>query len=315
MPSCCVLYITDYNYFFPTLISAIQARRHSSADKADVLICHLGVDAKTAQEFEAICAAEHIRLLAINPNLIEGADAMMARLFLNRFVPEEYTQYLYIDGDVHITGSLDELIDTEVPKGHFLAANDPMTFQLADNDALSRDLAAHLESLGLQPAQAELYFNTGVLRINRNGWDSIGLQAWNMIKASKNGFRFPDQDPLNLVGGSCRLPMSLAWNFPIFMRNARVESDINPRIYHFMSRPKPWDGVFAPWKSESSTPYKEAIRKYPSLQRYQSKLSPARRLRYYLQQNYKRVVELFGWGFSERRARVLQYEGKLGLVP
>jgi len=315
MPSCCVLYITDPTYFFPTLVSAMQARRHTSPEKADVLICHLGVDPAAVEEFATVCAAEDIRLVAIDPNVIEGADAQMARLFLNRFVPVEYSQYLYMDGDVHITGSLDGLVDSYVPEGYFLAANDPMTFQLSDNDADSRDLSAYLISLGMRPAQAERYFNSGVLRINRAGWERIGRRAWEMVKAGESRLRFSDQDALNLAGAEYRLPMSLAWNFPIFMRNARVETHIKPVVYHFMSRPKPWDGVFAPWTAESYDPYRKLIQKYPVLRRYQSRLSPARRLRYFLQQNYKRVLELFGWGFSQRRARILDYEGKLGLAP
>jgi lipopolysaccharide biosynthesis glycosyltransferase len=309
MTSACILYITDETYFFPTLVSAIQARQQTSRQKADVIIFHLGVDEATERDFAKVCAAEDIRLLAIDPKIIEGSDAMMARLLLNRFVPEQYTQYLYIDGDVHITGSLDELIDAEVPEGCFMAANDPMTFQLSDNDAASRDLLAHLQSIGFAPEQAKQYFNTGVLRINRVGWDEIGQRAWEMARDPKAAFRFPDQDPLNIVGASRRLPMSLAWNFPIFMRHARVEAEINPRVYHFMSRPKPWQGVFLPWKFESYSPYEKTMADYPQLARYRSTFSFRRRLRYHLQQRYKKILETLSWGYSKRRGRILNYEG------
>jgi lipopolysaccharide biosynthesis glycosyltransferase len=155
-------------------------------------------------------------------------------------VPAQYSQYLYLDSDVQIRDSLNPLIDANVPEGRFLAANDPMTFMLGDNTSQSRELSSHIESLGLDREQSLRYFNSGVLRIHRKGWEEIGLQAWEAYRRIGGYQRFPDQDALNLVAVDKRLPMSLAWNFPVFMRNSHVQSNINPRVIHFMSSPKPW---------------------------------------------------------------------------
>lgn len=308
MPPCCIVYTSDETYLFPTVISAIQARRHASPDKADVMIFHLGVSAEAERDFAAICDVEGIRLMAIDPGAIGGANAMMSRLFLNAFVPPEYRHYLYLDGDVHIGGSLDPLIDAEVPPGRFFAATDPMTFMLAEDGPQSRDFASHMRSIGLTPEQAARYFNTGVLRINRDGWDDIGSQAWKMVREAPRAFRFPDQDPLNIVARERHMPMPLAWNFPIFMLNARVRSTIKPRIVHFMSNPKPWHGTFQPWGAKSYALYPAAVRVHPSLAKYNPAVPPSKRVRYHLQQNYKKVVETFAWGFTERRDRILSYE-------
>jgi hypothetical protein len=169
-PPCCVVYTTDETYLFPTLVSAIQARRFASRAGADVLICHFGVSKSAEAVFAGICAQEGIGLLAVDPRSVENATPMLSRLFLDRFVPDGYAQILYIDGDVRIVRSLDPLIGADVPDGHFLAANDPMTFMLPAADAQSRALAGHLASIGLAPAQAAAYFNTGELlqRVARN---------------------------------------------------------------------------------------------------------------------------------------------------
>lgn len=310
---CCVVYTTDSNYLFPTLVSAMQARRNSSLDKADVLVFCLDLEASLVDIFRPIFEAENIRLLSITGDMIEGQTAMLARLFLNRYVPAQYSQYLYLDGDVHILGSLDPLIEADVPAGHLLAANDPMTFLLADNSRQSRDLSTHLLSIGLSPDQALRYFNSGVLRICREGWETIGLEAWEYYRRNAAPSRFPDQDALNLVAVDKRIPMSLAWNFPIFMRNSRVESRIKPRITHFMSSPKPWHGAFPPWTIESCLPYTLAIEAYPPLAPFDLRMRLRQRATYHLQQRVKQIGELLTWGLSQRRRRVLSYEASCTL--
>jgi hypothetical protein len=116
---------------------------------------------------------------------------------------------------------------------------------------------------------------------------------------------------LNLIGGPHRIAMSLAWNFPIFMLNSRVEAAIAPRIYHFMSSPKPWHGVFPPWGRNAQAPYLDIVRTYPELASYHSAMSVPVRLRYHLQQRYKKVYETFAWGLSSKRTRILDYERRL----
>ncbi|NYF79929.1 glycosyltransferase family 8 protein [Granulicella arctica] len=306
----CVVYTTDSSYMFPTLVSAMQARQHTSATKADVIIFCVDLDRRTEDIFAAVCEQEGIGLMPVERTAIEGQTAMLARLFLDRFVPSKYRQCLYLDSDVHILHSLDPLMDVEVPQGHFLAANDPMTFLLADNGSLSRKLGQHLLSIGLSQEQSLQYFNSGVLRICREGWRTIGSDAWEQFQRMGRSSRFPDQDALNLVGAERRLPMSLAWNFPIFMRHSRVKAAINPRIEHFMSSPKPWHGAFPPWTSAAYRPYRSALKKYPSLAVYAHGMPASTRAVYHVQQRGKQMLETLTWGFSERRSRILAYEAE-----
>lgn len=314
-PACCVLFTTDSSYLFPTLIGAMQARRHSSPDKADVTIFCVDLEPEADAIFRPICEKEGVGLQSIASATIEGQTAMMARLFLNRFVPPEYTQYLYMDGDIQVHASLDPLIDAEVPPGHFMASNDVMTFLLQDRGRLSRDLRAHMQSLDLTDAEALRYFNSGVLRIAREGWGELGEQAWKYFQHSGTNRRFPDQDALNVVGQHRRLPMPIAWNYPVFLNNARVVEQVQPRVVHFMSSPKPWEGAFAPWTRAECEPYREAIRAYPRLRKYQQGMSLRRRSVYRLQQQVKRCIETVSWGLSARRQRLLDYESSCALLP
>jgi lipopolysaccharide biosynthesis glycosyltransferase len=307
-PEGCVLYTTDLTYMFPSLVSAIQARRHVSKEKADVAIFCLKLDHGTEDVFSEICEREGLRLFFIDPEVIEGQTAMLARLFLDRFVPANYKQCLYLDSDVQISGSLDPLMDVELSDGQFMAANDPFTFLLQDKGSLSASIQKHLYSLGMNEEQSLNYFNSGVLRISREGWNEIGMEAWEGFQERQAVSRFPDQDVLNLAGAGRRLLMSMQWNFPTFMRNARLRDIVRPTVEHFMSNPKPWHGSFPPWTDAAHLPYQEAVMKYPSLLRYAKTMKRGRRAAYQVKQRGKALLETVSWGFSVRRSRVLAYE-------
>jgi len=311
--TCCICYTTDAGYVFPTFVSALQARQNASVDKADVVIFVFDEAPMIDADLARACEANGIRLIYRTLDVIDGAPVMLARLFLTRFLPAQYEQILYIDGDTQVRGSLDPLLDAVVPPGKFMAANDPMTFVLPGADSLSRDVAGHFAALGIPADKEYNYFNTGVLRISREGWEPLGAGAWEMFKAAGRTSRFPDQDVLNVIAGAHRIPMSLAWNFPIFMCNCQVQQIIAPRIYHFMSSPKPWQGAFQPWGFAATKPYVDVIRRFPSLARYQDKMPILGRLRYHLQQGYKMVDETMSWRFTARRERILSYEN--GLSP
>ncbi len=308
MPSCCICYTTDSTYLLPTLVSAMQARRHADKAKADVAIFSFGASKETDDLFSHVAQLEGINFYTIPSKVIEGANVMLARLFLSRIVPDSYDHFLYIDGDTQITSSLDPLIDYDVPNGRFMAASDPMTFAIPGPKKHGRELADYFSSLGISSNQQTNYFNTGVIRINRNGWDNIGNLAWKLFKRHSDLYRFPDQDVLNLAGIDCKIPMSLAWNFPIFMENARVKNQIKPRIHHFMGSPKPWHGTFRPWNASIHQPYLDIIQKYPDLEPYLPLMPSSKIAKYFFQQQYKRILETVTWGLSNRRERILQYE-------
>lgn len=309
--SCCICYTTDPGYLLPTLVSAVQARRYSTPGKADVAIYCLDTPSPVAKIFSKVSELEGIDFVAVERGDVEGSNAMLARLFLGRLLPEDYEQFLYIDGDTQISGLLDPLLDYPVPRGQFLAASDPMVFAASGQDRHGREIAAYFSSLGISAQEQHLYFNTGVLRVNRDGWDEIGTEAWRLFKIYRERSRFPDQDALNLAGMGRRIPMSLCWNFPIFMLNAGVSGHIAPRISHFMGSPKPWHGSFLPWDASAYQPYLDIISKYPELAPYLPLMSPAKKLRYVFQQHYKRGLETLTWARNDRRDRILDYEKSL----
>ncbi len=314
MPDCCVCYTTDRNYLFACFVSALQARTHSDPARVDVTIFAFDLDASTEDIFGRACQDAGVGLIHCNSSQIHGAPILLSRLFLAELLPRQYSTFLFLDGDTLITGSLAPLLEFDLSGGRFLAANDPMTFVLPGTDRQSQVISDHFTSIGLTPPQSAQYFNAGVILADRTGWERIGNAAWALLRSRQHEWKFWDQDLLNIAGGAQRLPMSLAWNFPIFMRNARVEAEVAPRITHYMSKPKPWEGAFPPWNRAAFQTYLDAGRRFPDIARYRPVMAPRTRVRYHAQQRYKKFMETFTWGLSIKRTRILDYERQVAVA-
>jgi lipopolysaccharide biosynthesis glycosyltransferase len=313
MTRSCVCFTSDTGYIYPTFAAARQALAHVDRDRVDVVVLGIDLDPACAAAFGAACARAGIRLATATRAQIGGAPAMLARLFLAELLPANYRQIFYMDGDITIHGSLMPLFDYNLPPGSLLAANDPMTFALEDRDRHGESIRRHFETIGMTHDQASNYFNSGTIMADRVTWMEIGSAAWATWQTRQH-WQFSDQDVLNLNAIARHIPLSLAWNFPIYMRNARVEDTIRPRVVHYMSKPKPWDGAFPPWTSAIHRIYLDTARQFPEIAAWHRPMPVRRRLRYHAQQRYKRMLESITWGLSKKRCRILDYERRRAVL-
>ena len=307
MARCAICFAADAGYLVPTLVAAGQARRWSDPRLADVLVLGIGLDDGVAAYAGPAFAAAGVRMLRVCADAA-GGNAMMARLLLDRLVPAGFAEFLYLDADIQVVASLDPLLSRPVPAGHVRAALDPMAFRVRCG---WRNGAARMQAAGIAPDRCAHYFNSGVLHIAREGWDAIGQAALAMHRAAPPDQPFPDQDALNIAVGARVLPLSLAWNFPVFLRNAGLDRAIGPSIVHYMARPKPWQGAFPPWSDAQMHPYREVLARWPQLAPLLPAMSPARRAKYAVQQRVKQVLEAASWGRGGLRAAVLAAEAEI----
>ncbi len=303
----CVCFTTDFGYLFPTLLSAVQARQFVGLGVAEVVIILFDGGAHSGL-FLDICERERIVPILAGSASLGGHPAMYARLFLNSLLPSDYTRILYVDGDVQIMRPLDELLQMNLKEKSFSAAADPMAVLVHQGGKRAAGILTYFASLGVESTLTTPYFNSGIILIEREAWEQISSDALEFITGHPNLCQFQDQSALNFVGHKHFVPMSFKWNFPIFFRNCGVETAIYPCIYHFMSKPKPWHGSFAPWTSEFVAPYTALCAKYPKLAALNPPLRRKVRLKYFLQQNVKRVHETLTWRFSSRREGILEFD-------
>jgi lipopolysaccharide biosynthesis glycosyltransferase len=209
---------------------------------------------------------------------------------------------------------LGELVRAEVPEGRLLAAADPKVFWINDDSPVAAKERAYMAGLGLSPADFTCYFNSGILRVGRASWREIGRTAWEFLRDSPDLCICHDQSALNFASRGRRLPMSMKWNFPAYWNFYGLAPQVGPRITHFMSRPKPWNGAFPPWGRAQQKPYLDFVAAHPDLASELDEFGLKLTVRYNLQQRAKWMDELAH--VSRRRSvssQVLDYE-KTALV-
>jgi lipopolysaccharide biosynthesis glycosyltransferase len=250
----CIVYVTDVEYSFPTILSALQARKFASVATDVCILMSEQVDnfgelkgllANSGVELVDATAALQDSLSKLDGSFFQGRISVstMAKLVLCEVLPSKYTQIIYLDGDTQIVGDLCELEHAVAPEGKFFAARDYTSIQAF----LHTGVDSH-------------YFNAGVLKFHRDGW--IGPEALELfLKHPEACEGKHDQGALNYVGGSSLILMSNRWNFPKqFLHLVNMSS---LAIVHYMAHPKPWHGTFFPWSDAESQVYLDLRKSHP----------------------------------------------------
>lgn len=287
----CIAYVTDAEYAFPTIMSALQARSHS-ATTTDVCIC-TSEAIPGFSELQQILSAKGIRLFDTSEQLSAALSRLdpghfmgrisvsaMAKLILPEILPSQYTQIIYLDGDTQVVSSLEKLERITAPPGKFYAARDYLALQ---------DLLEH--------GKHSNYFNSGVLKFNREGW--VGEEAFNLFLTHPelcDGKH--DQGALNHVAGDALILISNKWNFPKqFLHLVDMQS---LGIVHYMAHPKPWHGTYFPWSATESRVYRDLRRESPVFGALYRGIGLDRQLVYKFRSVRERVKSVFPGGYPRR---------------
>ena len=255
MSNQCVAYVTDVEYSFPTILSALQARKFASSETDVCVLMSEHLD--NFEELKSLLALSGVKLMdateALHQSLgkLDGSHFMgrisvstMAKLVLAQILPDNYTQIIYLDGDTQIVSSLADLENAFAPPGKFFAARDYTS----------------IHGL-LQNGKDSSYFNAGVLKFHRDGW--IGPEALQLFATNPEACDGKhDQGALNYVCGSSLILVSNRWNFPKQFLHLVDMSSL--AIVHYMAHPKPWHGTFFPWSDTESQVYIDLRKTHPA---------------------------------------------------
>jgi lipopolysaccharide biosynthesis glycosyltransferase len=196
------------------------------------------------------------------PNVEELKHISVAtyyRLLIDTLLPDDVEKVLYLDCDIIVRKSLEDLWNLNLEEYAIAAVGQPQS----DGDC---------KRLGLDLAYG--YFNAGVLLLNLKFWRefNVAKSIIELLTDNDSRIRYHDQDALNLVLHKMRLPLSPQWNmmYPYFTYNltkqifsvteneniknyyAIIKKEIiDPTIVHYSSRPKPWElNCYHPWQSD-----------------------------------------------------------------
>jgi lipopolysaccharide biosynthesis glycosyltransferase len=201
-----------------------------------------------------LASIERIRVSGSNPVPI----ASFARLFLDDMLEPDIERFLYVDGDIDITGSLDELLALPIPAGGFLAAPDVLCMIAAERSRRSEVTRDYFSGLKLQ--SNDHYFNAGVLLVDRSGWANVAERAIQFLYANPAACVANDQSALNATAGTKRGRLSIRWNYQTeYMHVADPRRWGNPPgIWHFTGSAKPWQTAELVWGDEFGQGYRLA---------------------------------------------------------
>ena len=256
-----IVFVCDCAYIVPTIGAALSARTHTKDNSVPVYVFVADPEPKLLSDLRRVL---HPRGLTIEGPTMSGLKAIdrrtfnpthvptttLARLWLDEFLDPAIDRFLYLDGDVDITGELDELISLPIPMGGFLATPDLPLLIDGEFGSTAKATRAYLNRLGIH--RSDDYFNCGVLLVDRSGWHSISKAARDFFFQNPTSCRYHDQSALNAVAGAARSELSLVWNYQAdYMAVVDPRQwGYAPRIWHFTGFPKAWHGSVFPWTEE-----------------------------------------------------------------
>lgn len=171
-------------------------------------------------------------------------DTAYYRLCAAQLLPPNIDKCLYLDCDMIIDGSLDELWNTDI-NNHSAAVVSDVWYQRKDI----------YERLQYDPSLN--YFNSGMLLINLKYWRQNNLQKkfFDYVRLHGDRIEAHDQDVLNVVLAESKIHVPVKWNFEIagyaiqyydsFPKKVQNEIDkLQPVIIHYCGT------IIRPWMLE-----------------------------------------------------------------
>jgi lipopolysaccharide biosynthesis glycosyltransferase len=263
----CIVLLCDEGYLFPSLVCAKQAREHAPTS-ADVVV-FLETDRLTPERqkvFETVSGAAVRVIPAWLTELLDRSvpkdffkthvnRAALFRMFVARLLEDRYERIVYLDGDIQVRRSLDELLTIPLLEGTVGVVPDWVALHSVDGMPHAAANRTYMAGLDFSPEQWGSYFNSGVMVASPETWNDIGPKALAFLVARPDSCRLHDQSAFNHVCRGRTTNLSLRWNFLRHFMALPAYSAIDPAIVHFVGKLKPWDGVFAPWGRVEFEPY------------------------------------------------------------
>lgn len=186
------------------------------------------------------------------------------RYFVADLIPE-VDKLLFLDGDLIINSSIEQLYQTNIENYHTAVAKDPL-----DRNCKHPRLGNlwWFEEFNI-PKQYP-YLNTGVFLINMNKWrkDNFGTKLIETAKYWGKKFLFPDQDAINVLCYDKNFLLEQKYNYCCELHwdnlNDRTVAEQNAVVYHWAGPNKPWSNPTCNyanlfWKYARKSPFYEEI--------------------------------------------------------
>ncbi len=254
-----ILLYGDENYFFPmkTTVSSMMDSLEKGRMLSIYILCvNFSLDMKTDIERELVHGSkikwidcetseyEKIFLRKIN----HLSYCAYLKLNFIKICPEISGRVLILDSDVLIVGSMHEIFEIDL-EGKVIGA-------CLDTGVIYTELVNEGMFSGIDNNAQSSYFNSGVVLVDVDKWKKVGVfeKICELAKKYDGQYRYDDQCLLNYLFINNWKQIDLCWNVQRAQFSSRTfkfcsineksyfNSFINPKIFHFTTARKPWDG-------------------------------------------------------------------------
>jgi lipopolysaccharide biosynthesis glycosyltransferase len=258
-------------HFTVTLVSALENNKHLALN---VFVVHDIENMKLLNEVTEFVKEKYdldLNLMYVDNSIfahyrvsLHYSKAVYFRLLITEILPGNIDKALFLDADVVVTGSLQELAAFEFKDDQYLLAVDDV------------EVESHVPRLNAMGFPVTRYFNAGVLLINVKAWriNKLSEKFISMADEYMDRLAWWDQDILNMYFYNNWQQMDPKFN----ALHLRKKLPVTPVIIHYAGTAKPWLYVhqhpykslywdyikLTPFKNFSYPDYnlKEVVRKY-----------------------------------------------------
>lgn len=228
-------------YVSVTMISILE--NHAGSNIHFYLICN-DISEKSRRYIDQIGAIYRFEIsyLSVNNEQFSGikksftphvTDETNFRYFIADLIPD-VDKLLFLDGDLVVNGSLEELYHINLENYLVAVAKDP----------LDRGLQWWFEKFNIPRKYP--YLNTGVFLVNMKEWrkQRLGKKLLDTAHHYGNDFWFPDQDAINVLCYDKNFLIGQKYNFCPELHwdnlDDRARAEKQAVVYHWAGPQKPW---------------------------------------------------------------------------
>lgn len=245
------LFTLDKNYIEPLKMCLISILRFPSKDGWNVYIITKNTEDFNdfAGNMERLKEELKIHLIEADDSIFKGfpetvrySKVVYYRIFASEFLPKNMDRVLYLDPDIIVINSLEELYNTDLYGYYYAACSHTKTFL---ND---------VNRIRLGMKKNTPYINSGVMLMNLDELrrNQTIKEVFDYVKKYGKHFILPDQDIISaLYGDKINLLDTLKYNISdriIKMNNLNPKNEYidinwvweNSVIIHYYGENKPW---------------------------------------------------------------------------
>jgi len=240
-------------------MAVVSANHYLDGLKAALYVVAQGCGAEELEQAVALCK-DHGADVTLIPfderaNMGHGSfrnghisDGMFLRLYLDDLLPRHFEKVLYLDTDTMVVDSLRPFLQMDLGDNLFAAHADRF-LELRRKEHLSDYI--DINKLGC--------FNSGVMLFN---WPKVLREDFlkkTLALRVKPGFKYPDQDMLNVAANGNWYAMDGKFNASRYV----ISAGEKPVIMHFVSLEKPWGANYYIRQLKYRRPYQAFVKGTP----------------------------------------------------